>query len=131
PRLRPAAVEHAERLPLAAGDRAGRHDVDARGQAEGASQLLADPTRVDASLDLDGQLVEVLRALDDELVVRRELRDRKKRALDLAREDVDAADDQHVVGSSEDARHPRERAAAGTGLAGDRRQVAGAVAQQW
>ncbi len=68
--------------------------------------------------------------LDDELVVRRELRDREERPLDLAREDVDAADDQHVVGPSDDARHPGERAAAGAGLARERGEVAGAVAQQ-
>ncbi len=76
------------------------------------------------------ELVEMPGALDHELVVGRELRDREKRALDLAREDVHAADDQHVVGPADDPRHPGERAATGARLMRERGEVAGAVTQQ-
>ena len=50
--------------------------------------------------------------------------------LDLGRVEVDAADDQHVVAAAADGAHARERAPAGARLVGQRRDVAGAVAQQ-
>ena len=68
--------------------------------------------------------------LDDELVVRLDAVEAEQHALDLAREDVDAADDEHVVGAAEDARHARERPPAHARLPRERREVAGAVAQQ-
>src|SRR5262249_1876140 len=49
--------------------------------------------------------------------------------LDVRGVDVDPADHQHVVGAPLDPGHPRQRAAAATGLARERREVAGPVAE--
>ena len=100
------------------------------GEPKDVVQLLAHGRSVDSPLHLDRELVEVTGAVDHELVVRRELGDREERTLDLAREDVDASDDQQVVGPPEHARHAGERAAAGARLARERGKVAGPVAQK-
>src|SRR5438132_1382375 len=83
-----------------------------------------------SALDLDCQLVETLVALDDELVVRLQALDGEEHALDLAREDVHAADDEHVVRAPLHPRHARERSPARARLARQRREVARAVPQQ-
>ena len=81
-------------------------------------------------LAVDGDLVELGGAFDDELVVRRDALLGEQDVLDLARVEVGAADDQHVVAAAADRAHARERAAAGAALAGHAGDVAGAVAQQ-
>jgi len=50
--------------------------------------------------------------------------------LDLGREDVDAADDQHVVGTAGDLLHPHQGPAAGTGLVEQPGDILGPVADQ-
>src|SRR5207248_9478300 len=95
-----ATIENPQRLPLAPRDGAGWTEPHARAQAERASESFGDE-RLEplaaglwlAQLRLHCQLVEVPGALDDKLVMRSELRDREERALDLAREDVDATDE--------------------------------------
>ncbi len=61
--------------------------------------------------------------------MRRRALDAQQGLLDLRREDVDAADDQHVVGAAGDAAHARRGTAAGAGLAPEPGDVAGAVAE--
>jgi len=81
-------------------------------------------------LELHLEFVHRAFAADDDLEVRLGLFNRKQHGFDLRREDVDAADDQHVVGAIADALHAAQRAAAGA-LAGDqRRNVARAEAQE-
>ncbi len=74
--------------------------------------------------------VERVRALQAQLVVRRQPRNREQRRLDLGREDVDAAHDQHVVGTALDPADPRKRPAARARRAGERGEIARAVAQE-
>ena len=62
---------------------------------------------------------------DDELVLARELAVREHDLLDLRREHVDAADDQHVVAAADDLAHAAHRA---RGRRQQARQVARAVA---
>jgi hypothetical protein len=50
-------------------------------------------------LDLDGQLIECAIAADLQQVMRRQLRMPQEELLDLAGKHVDAADDEHVIGS--------------------------------
>ena len=95
--------------------------------------VVASGDRVGAGLDrlaADGDLVERLRALDHELVVRRDARLGEQDVLDLGRVEVDAADDQHVVAAAADRAHARERPPARAALAGQRGDVARAVAQE-
>ena len=69
-------------------------------------------------------------AADVEHVVGADLRDLHDDGLDLAGEDVDAADLQHVVRAAHDLLHARVRAAALARLSGDLGQIARAVAQK-
>jgi hypothetical protein len=69
--------------------------------------------------------VEVALARDDELVLARELAVREDDLLDLGREQVDAADDEHVVAAADDLAHAAHRA---RGRRQEARQVARAVA---
>ena len=71
--------------------------------------------------------VEVAFARDDELVLPRELAVLEHQLLDLGREQVDAADDQHVVAAADDLAHAAHRA---RGRRQEARQVAGAVADR-
>ena len=60
--------------------------------------------------------------------MRRHAFDLEKHGLDLLREHVHAADDQHVVGPAHDARHPAHGPSAGAGFRDQARKVAGPVA---
>ena len=71
-------------------------------QAQLLEDLGADDTGAHVAFDLHRQLVEAMRPLDDELIVRLQPGDLEQHALDLAGEDVDAADHEHVVRASDD-----------------------------
>ena len=66
--------------------------------------------------------------VDDDLVVGLHALDLQQHRLDLRGEDVDAADDQHVVGAAGDLLHADQRAAAGARSRGAGGDVARAVA---
>src|SRR6266487_6852440 len=70
-----------------------------------------------------------LGAVDDEEVLRGQGRLGEQDRLDLARVDVDAPDDQHVVGATDHLRHADEGPAAGTWARIDSGDIAGPVAQ--
>ena len=67
-------------------------------------------------LAFDAHLVHLRRALDDQPVVGADLLDAEQQRLDVRGEEVDPADDQHVVEPAAQGRDPRHRAAAGAGL---------------
>ena len=77
-------------------------------------------------LDPHGEDVEPARAGEDAEVVRRQAVDAEDLLLDLAREDVDAADDHHVVAPPGHTLHPAMRSERGAGE--ETREVARAVA---
>src|ERR1039457_855498 len=79
-----------------------------------------------SQLDFDGHVVE---ALDDYDVVAAHLREGHQHALDLLREDVHAADDEHVVGAASDAVEAAMGAPALAWLGNDGSDVPGAVAE--
>ena len=76
---------------------------------------------------LDG--VHIVDAVDDDLIRFAQFVHAHEHALDLRREHVDAADDEHVVRPADHARHARERPAALARLVCERSDVLGAVAQ--
>src|SRR5664279_1968901 len=97
----------------------GQADVDRRIDADqrldAVTQPLADRGAVGAGVlrqhfaaDLDR--IEVAVARDDGLVLPRELAVTEDDLLDLGREQVDAADDQHVVAAADDLAHAPHRA---------------------
>ena len=55
---------------------------------------------VGALFDTHGQRIEMAVFFDDDLIVRNKLRDLANQFLDLRRKHVDAANDEHVIGSS-------------------------------
>ena len=67
-------------------------------------------------------------AVDDDLIVGLHAFHLQQHGLDLRREDVDAAHDEHVVGSAADLVHAHQRAPAGALLRMQRGDVAGAIA---
>src|ERR1035438_3070689 len=77
-------------------------------------------------LDLNGHVVQ---ALDDDDVVAANLREGHQHALYLLREDVHAADDEHVVGAARDAVEPAMGAPALARLGNDGGDVPGAIAE--
>ena len=80
---------------------------------------------VGAALDVDGHRVHPAGAGQVQLEVRRQGRDLEDELLDLGREEVDAAQDDHVVGAAGDLLHPAHGAGGARQQPG---QVAGAVA---
>jgi len=69
-------------------------------------------------------------AVDDELVVGRQLVDGEQGPLDLGGIEVDALDDEHVIRTPLDARHSRRGAAAAARLEAQGRDVAGTVTNE-
>jgi hypothetical protein len=111
-------------------DAGDRVDLAADALAECLHAVHAVGEELGADLDLDVDLVERAGAGDLDEVVRRGALDPQQRLLDLGGEDVDAADDQHVVGAPGDAAHACRASPAGTGLAVEAGDVAGAIADQ-
>ena len=66
-------------------------------------------------LDFDRHVIEASVTVDDELVVRRDVRGADQHRLDLRRVYVDATDDQHVVVAARDAQDAQMRAPANAG----------------
>lgn len=83
-------------------------------------------------LDLDFHRIEVARAVDDYLIVRADdFFDVHEHGFNLRREDIDAADDEHIVRPAADALHSDEGAAAvGADLVIERAYIARAVADE-
>jgi hypothetical protein len=118
-------------------DRAGLHDVHVdrhadrvlheggEGGAGEAALVGARPVR--PRLDAYGQLVEPVRPREHELEVRREGGHAQDQLLELGREEVDPAQDEHVVAAAGDALHPPHRPRCPRQQA---RQVACAVADE-
>src|SRR4051812_251690 len=110
-----AVVDHPHRLALAARDRAGREQLDghldagvlAQGPCDPGAEGLAVELRVDR-LAAHRQLVEGVRALQDQLVVRGDALDVQQGVLDLGGVEVDAADDEHLVAAPSDGAHARQ-----------------------
>src|SRR6266850_2664769 len=116
-------VDDALRLADRALDAADSH-ID-RNADVGLDAVLQPCRAGSASLYQDGQMVERPLPGNLERVMRAEPRLLEDQLLDLRREQVDAADNQHVVGASGDFLH----AAHGAGGAGQQaRQVPGAIA---
>ena len=67
-----------------------------------AASLVGLRDHVGLGFDQDVEFVHVAAPRDFQQVVRRELRHLEDLFLDLRREDIDAADDQHVVGAAGD-----------------------------
>ena len=80
--------------------------------------------------DVDRDFVERAGTGQLDVEVRRESGDAEERLLDLRGEDVDAADDEHVVRAARDAGHAGRGAAARAGFVCDARDVARAVAEE-
>ena len=133
PRAR-AAVEHAQRLPLAARDRCRGATTSTRALSPSArssrSRRTARASRR-LPLDLHRQLVEMARRARRRAgsAARAPSKPSSTRSISLGKT-LTPRMIEHVVGAPEDARHARERPAADARLARDRREVAGAVAQQ-
>src|SRR6266545_4045297 len=140
-RLRAAVIVDALRLPGGAlesvrGDELDRHPdagdgvdlaVDPVAQLDHLAHLVSEVAGPD--LDLHDRLVERAGARDlDEVMGRRPL-DAQERLLDLRREDVHPADDEHVVRAPDDAAHADAGAAAGAGPPVERGEVARPVAE--
>src|SRR6266576_1718984 len=127
-----AHVHHAHRLALAAGDRAWLEQLDANADpGRLAQRVLLAPGQAGAlALASEDQFIQGPRPLEHELVVRPYPVDGEQDALDLGGIQVDAADDEHVVAASAHRAHPGQRAPARARLQRERRDVAGAVAQQ-
>src|SRR5690349_10367671 len=115
-----ALIDHPLRLaderPL---DRLRRTDIDLRADpdqrldavAKRRGDLVAIRLRVlRQHLAAHFDCVEIAFARDDELVLPRELAVGEDDLLDLRREEVDAANDQHVVAAADDLAHPPHRA---------------------
>ena len=98
---------------------------------EGGELLGVFDVRVFCALDLR-EPARGRRALarQHDLIVRREAREADQHRLDLRRIDVDATDDEHVVGATLDLAHAPHRATAGAFFAIEDNAVSGAVAQQ-
>ena len=79
---------------------------------------------------LDFQFVHRLRAGDDQLVVRFDAFDGEQNAFDLRREEVNAADDEHVIAAAANLLHADERTAAGALLINEAGDVMCAVAEE-
>ena len=90
------------------------------------ADLVAEDLRRHLHLHL--HLVQPLLAGQDDLVVRQRALHRQQRGLDLRREHVDAADDQHVVAAPADAADAPQGAPAGARLRHEGGDVARAVA---
>ena len=127
--LRPQ-VDHPLRLALRALDLAGLHDLHPRGDADQRLDVVLERLRLGRALGLAErrgdvgaglhhhvQLVEPSLAPHLEHVVRREPRLLGDQLLDLGREHVHAADDQHVVAAAGDPSHAAHRCARSRGAA--------------
>ena len=127
---------------LAALDGLGLDELDVHGDLQVALELggqtllerfeLADLVERELGHGLDTQLDVVERASrgEDDLVLRGDLWEAGEHLLDLGREHVHAAQDEHVVGTADDAVDLAMRTAAGAGLGDDAGDVAGAVAHE-
>ena len=136
-----AVIEHALRLAGGALERVRRDELHRHAHAgdgvdlpvDAVVQLLQLPHLVAevrrAHLHLHDRLVERAGARDLDEVVRRGPLDAQQRLLDLRREDVHAADDEHVVGAAHHPAHAHAGAPARAGRAVERGEVAGAVAE--
>src|SRR5262247_367287 len=133
-----AEVDDALRLALRALDLPRRHDLHAGRDADVRLDVVLQRPRLGAALGLPERRAQIAARLDDHLerveaavathlehVVRRELRLPGDQLLDLRREDVHTADDEHVVTAAGDARHAPHRA---SGPWSEARQVPRAVA---
>ena len=136
-----ATIRNAGDLALAAGECAGFHQLELSPYADdlldGMGEALTEGLQLRyfvaeilfGDFDLDGDLVEVVLAGENDQVVGKGIFDLENRCLDLRREDVDPANDEHVVAAPVDPAYPADGApAAGWGgeNGGD---VVGAVAQ--
>src|SRR5574344_306991 len=133
-------VDHALDLALAARQGAGGDELDLRREADDLLDRVGDAAAdlLDAghdvgeslALEFDLELEEVHRVRRGEAdqVVGRHLRNLHETAFDLAREDVDAVDDQHVVRTGTDAVHDAHGPSACARAGLQAREVAGAVA---
>src|SRR6266478_3772040 len=142
------ALDHTHGLAFGSRDRSRGHDRELDAQAGRLPELLggAPTERLDLGmiggeaaapgdqlgrrLDLDLEPGQGRRAIDDHLVVRRQLLDGEQGSFDLRGIEVDALDDEHVVRAALDARHPRRGAAAAAGLQAQGRDIAGAIANE-
>ena len=133
-------VDHAHRLAFGAGNLARPFYHDAGGDADKvldvflglvrhpfhAVRSLRDQRR--AAFDVDGQQIEIAFPEDFQLVERSQGLGLHEHRLDLGGKDIDAADDQHVVGAAGDPFHPHVGATAAAGRGVEHRYIAGAVA---
>src|SRR5207247_4513622 len=116
-------------------DRAGRADADVDAEAQPRVQPLGQPglrrRRIGLAANLRVHLELEQRAppIDDDRILRPDRLVLEQDRLDLARVDVDAADDEHVVDAAREAGDPPVRTAARARLVGEARHVAGPDAQ--
>ena len=134
-------VDNSDSLALAAGDRLGRYQsdsgVDTQHFLHGALEfllLLGDDLRcigevLGQHLDPDLKGIGVVDAVYQDLIVRRVALIEQYR-FDLAREDIDAANDHHIVGTSHRLVHADKGSAAGAFLARKYSDVAGTITNE-
>ena len=122
----------AERVP----DQAGRAAAQVTERVIRLDRLIREQLDPDGAEEVLGRLrahLELVHrplAADHELVVVGELRDPREHVLDLGGEDVDAANDQHVVRPAQDRAHAEERPAAAARLRREAREIARPVADE-
>ena len=81
-------------------------------------------------LHIDMELIEIALLSNDDHVLRLDLRDLQEEALDLGGEDIDPADDEHVIAPAIDLVHFEEGSPAGALLSSKGRDVPGPVTNQ-
>ena len=135
-------VYNAHALALGARNGIGLHEADVGADGEHALQFVGQALAqlehgaelvaeiVLAHLDLHLKRIEAVDTVDDQHVYRFELGHFEDYALHLRGENVDTADNKHVVAAADDAGHADVGSAAGARLADERREVLGSVTQQ-
>ena len=109
---------------------------DAEHGAEGGDELslrrldgIKIAAHIGLSLDVDIERIGIVDAVDEDLIVGFVAVIEEHR-LDLRREDVDAADDEHIVAAAQGLTHLDERSAARAGLSREHADIFGAVAKE-
>ena len=129
---RAAMQERASELKAAArrGSRAGKADVEAEVLAK--LDAMPEPDRgIGRRFHQHIKFIHIIRAaIHDDLIMRRDVAYLQQHCFDLRRKDVDAADDDHVVGSPDDSLHPDGGALACAFLTDQPRPVSRPIAQQ-